>query len=52
MPALVVMFAAVSGSFAKEYAPQITKDNGPYVIDNSSAFRYDDDVPLVVSDAA
>lgn len=41
-------FTAVSGSFAKEYAPQLVKDNGPYVIDNSSAFRYDDDIPLVV----
>lgn len=39
---------AVSGSFALEYAPAIVKDNGPYVIDNSSAFRYDDDIPLVV----
>ena len=40
---------AVSGSFALEYAPALVKDNGPYVIDNSSAFRYDDDIPLVVS---
>lgn len=31
--------SAVSGTFALEYAPQIAKDNGPYVIDNSSAFR-------------
>lgn len=39
---------AVSGTFALEYAPQIARDNGPYVIDNSSAFRYDDAIPLVV----
>lgn len=38
----------MSGTFALEYAPQIAKDNGPYVIDNSSAFRYDDHIPLVV----
>lgn len=38
----------MSGTFALEYAPQIAKDDGPYVIDNSSAFRYDDDIPLVV----
>jgi len=28
--------------------PQITANNGPLVIDNSSAFRYDKDVPLIV----
>ena len=38
----------MSGTFALEYAPQISKNNGPYVIDNSSAFRYDDHIPLVV----
>jgi aspartate-semialdehyde dehydrogenase len=38
---------AVSGEFAKEFAPQIAA-NGSIVIDNSSAFRYDDAVPLVV----
>jgi len=26
----------------------LSKDNGPIVIDNSSAFRYDADIPLVV----
>ena len=39
---------AVSGDFAKANAKLICADNGPYVIDNSSAFRYDDDIPLVV----
>merc|ERR1719247_3648589 len=43
-----VVFLAVSGDFALEWAPKITADDGPLVIDNSSAFRYDDDVPLVV----
>jgi len=43
-----VVFLAVSGDFALEWAPKITDDDGPLVIDNSSAFRYDDDVPLVV----
>merc|ERR1719247_1747232 len=43
-----VVFLAVSGDFALEWAPKIIADDGPLVIDNSSAFRYDDDVPLVV----
>merc|ERR1719247_678469 len=43
-----VVFLAVSGDFALEWSPKITADDGPLVIDNSSAFRYDDDVPLVV----
>ena len=43
-----VVFLAVSGDFALEWVPQITADDGPLVIDNSSAYRYDDDVPLVV----
>ncbi len=40
------VFLAVSGSFAKEYAPAISEK--AIVIDNSSAFRYDDAVPLIV----
>ena len=28
--------------------PKITADGGPLCIDNSSAYRYDDNVPLVV----
>jgi len=42
------IFLAVSGSFAKEFAPQISADGGAIVIDNSSAFRYDDAIPLVI----
>merc|ERR1719287_472682 len=43
-----VVFLAVSGDFALEWVPKLTADNGPLVIDNSSAYRYDDSVPLVV----
>ncbi|GAB5036557.1 aspartate-semialdehyde dehydrogenase [Nannochloropsis oceanica] len=42
------VFLAVSGTFALQYAKKISEKGGPYVIDNSSAFRYDDDIPLVV----
>ncbi|WP_339782254.1 aspartate-semialdehyde dehydrogenase [uncultured Thalassospira sp.] len=41
-----IVFLAVSGEFAKEYAPKIAE--GALVIDNSSAFRLNDDVPLIV----
>merc|ERR1719401_1489139 len=44
-----IILMAVSGDFSKEYAKQICggpKDTS--VIDNSSAWRLDDDVPLVV----
>jgi aspartate-semialdehyde dehydrogenase len=41
-----VIFLCVSGEFSKQYAPQLAKFT--YVIDNSSAFRYNDDVPLLV----
>ena len=40
------LFSA-GGSVSKEYAPQAA-DAGAIVIDNTSAFRYDDDKPLVV----
>eukprot|EP00946_MAST-07B_sp_MAST-7B-sp1_P000459 g459.t1 len=44
-----VMFLAVSGTFAKQHAPAMAQmPGGCVVIDNSSAFRYDDSVPLVV----
>lgn len=43
------IFLAVSGDFALEYGKQLCENNGPYVIDNSSAFRYMSDIPLVVS---
>ena len=42
------MFLAVSGAFALKYAREISKDDGPIVIDNSSAFRYMPDIPLVI----
>jgi aspartate-semialdehyde dehydrogenase len=41
------VFLCVSGDFSKEYAHEIIK-GGAVVIDNSSAFRYDENVPLVV----
>jgi len=40
------LFSA-GGSVSKEYAPQAAA-KGAIVIDNTSAFRYDDDIPLVV----
>lgn len=44
-----VVFLAVSGDFALEHAKAITEgDDGAVVIDNSSAFRYMPDIPLVV----
>ncbi|CAO3427354.1 aspartate-semialdehyde dehydrogenase [Azospirillum argentinense] len=42
-----IVLLAVSGDFAKEHAPAIAA-GGALVIDNSSAFRYDDNVPLIV----
>ncbi|HYD44296.1 MAG TPA: aspartate-semialdehyde dehydrogenase [Phenylobacterium sp.] len=42
---LVLM--SVSGAFSKEWAPKIGAA-GPIVIDNSSAWRMDPDVPLIV----
>ncbi|MFT5431829.1 MAG: aspartate-semialdehyde dehydrogenase, partial [Myxococcota bacterium] len=41
-----VVLMAVSGGFATEYAEEIAKKS--LVIDNSSAFRYRDDIPLVI----
>ena len=41
-----VVFLAVSGEFALKNAVELSKSS--YVIDNSSAFRYDEDVPLCV----
>jgi aspartate-semialdehyde dehydrogenase len=46
IPAEVVL-ASAGGSISKAFAPNWAK-NGSLVIDNSSAFRYDDSVPLVV----
>jgi len=42
-----VIFLAVSGTFSKQYARELAKGNA-LVIDNSSALRMDEDVPLVV----
>lgn len=42
-----LVFMAVSGDFAKAEAPALV-ERGALVIDNSSAFRYDPEVPLVV----
>ena len=44
----IALFSA-GGAISKEYAPKFVAA-GAVVIDNSSAFRYDDDVPLVVSE--
>lgn len=42
-----IAFVSAGGSISEEYATTITK-HGAIMIDNSSAFRLDDDVPLVV----
>ena len=41
------VLGAVSNAYSKQYMPMIRKAGAVY-IDNSSAFRLDDDVPLVV----
>ena len=43
-----VVFLAVSGDFALDYAEKISENGGALVIDNSSAFRYKEGIPLVV----
>lgn len=44
-----VVFLAVDGDFSLTHAENICKgDDGPIVIDNSSAFRYKDGIPLVI----
>ena len=42
-----IAFTSAGASVSKEYAETITK-HGALMIDNSSAFRMDEDVPLVV----
>ena len=42
-----IVLMSVSGAFSREWAPKIGAA-GPIVIDNSSAWRMDPDVPLVV----
>jgi aspartate-semialdehyde dehydrogenase len=44
---IAIAFVSAGGSSSKEFAGTITK-YGAAMIDNSSAFRMDDDVPLVV----
>ena len=44
----IALFSA-GGGISKEYGPKLAAA-GAVVIDNSSTFRYDDDVPLVVSE--
>ncbi len=45
--ALDLAFFAIGGGWPKENAPKAISA-GCYVVDNSSTFRYDDDVPLVI----
>ncbi|CAM9627994.1 unnamed protein product [Heterosigma akashiwo] len=45
---LDVIFLCVDGSFSKEWALKLAEGNGPIVVDNSSALRYMDDIPLLV----
>ena len=42
-----IALTSAGASISKEYVETITR-HGAIMIDNSSAFRYDDDVPLVV----
>jgi aspartate-semialdehyde dehydrogenase len=44
---IAIALTSAGASISKEYASTITK-YGAIMIDNSSAFRYDNDVPLVV----
>lgn len=39
---------SAGGVFSREHSPQICAEGGPTVIDNSSAWRSDDKVPLVI----
>ncbi|KAL7530633.1 hypothetical protein ACHAWF_003454 [Thalassiosira exigua] len=43
-----VVFLAVDGDFSLAHAENICAGDGPVVIDNSSAFRYKEGIPLVV----
>ncbi|MGD9935512.1 MAG: aspartate-semialdehyde dehydrogenase [Dehalococcoidia bacterium] len=42
-----IVFLSASGSASKQYAP-IAAQNGSFVLDDSSAYRMDPDVPLVI----
>tara|TARA_B100000575_G_C23106722_1_gene638855 strand:+ start:689 stop:1696 length:1008 start_codon:yes stop_codon:yes gene_type:complete len=44
-----ILFSCVNGDFSKKYTPEILKKYPNIkIIDNSSAFRYDDNIPLIV----
>lgn len=43
-----ILLMAVSGSFSTEWSPQIIANGKTVCIDNSSAWRYHEDIPLVV----
>ena len=43
-----IAFFTAGGNVSKEYVPVATKE-GCVVIDNTSAFRYEEDVPLIVA---
>lgn len=47
MKDLDILFITASKQLSKQYAP-IAAKQGALVIDNSSAYRYDDDVPLII----
>lgn len=42
-----IVFLSISGSFSEKFAKALLSQNR-YIIDNSSYFRYDKDVPLVI----
>ena len=44
----IALFSA-GGATSKKYAP-LAADAGCVVVDNSSSFRYDDDIPLIVAE--
>lgn len=46
LKACQIIFLAVNSQFSKKYAFELSKDS--YVIDNSSAFRYQTEIPLVI----
>ena len=43
-----IVLASAGGSTSQKFAPEIVKRGG-VIIDNSSAFRMDEDVPLVIA---
>jgi aspartate-semialdehyde dehydrogenase len=43
-----IIFLCTPASFSKTYAKQLTEGDGPKVIDMSSAYRLDKDIPLVI----